>query len=199
MGLGCSWQEGIRGWWPWAGHSAEPQERVWPLSLSDYDSLRGASLLAFSFLSGKFFFLKNIYLFIYLAALGLSCGTRDLVPWPGIEPGTLALGARSLNHWTTRESTCLGNSYDQLFLFLAVALRQFITELLVDINILSCTCRHNQWQLKFSTMENITHLPQFMFFEREIPLRSVIRITWLEVRGLPSSIPRKPRSTQRVP
>ena len=49
------------------------------------------------------FFLKNIYLFIYLAALGLSdnlwdlfdCGTRDLVPWPGIELEPLALGAQS--------------------------------------------------------------------------------------------------------
>ena len=44
-----------------------------------------------------------IYLFIYLAALGLSCGMRDLVPWPGIESGPPALGAQSLSHWTTRE------------------------------------------------------------------------------------------------
>ena len=28
---------------------------------------------------------------------------RDLVPWPWIEPGPPALGAWSLNHWTTRE------------------------------------------------------------------------------------------------
>ena len=27
----------------------------------------------------------------------------DLVPQPGIEPGSPALGARSLTHWTTRE------------------------------------------------------------------------------------------------
>ena len=27
----------------------------------------------------------------------------DLVPWPGIEPGSPALGAQSLSHWTTRE------------------------------------------------------------------------------------------------
>ena len=52
----------------------------------------------------------KFYLFIYLAAPGLtcsvralSCGIRDLVPWPGIEPGPPALGAWSLNHWTTRE------------------------------------------------------------------------------------------------
>ena len=33
----------------------------------------------------------------------LNCGTWDLVPWPGIEPGLLALGAWNLSHWTTRE------------------------------------------------------------------------------------------------
>ena len=32
-----------------------------------------------------------------------SCGMWDLLPWPGIEPGPPALGARSLSHWTTRE------------------------------------------------------------------------------------------------
>ena len=55
-----------------------------------------------------FFFIVSlfIYLFIfifYLAALGLSCSMRDLVPWPGIEPGPPALGAQSPSHWTTRE------------------------------------------------------------------------------------------------
>ena len=37
----------------------------------------------------------------------LSWGTQDLVPWPGIEPGpppSLALGAQSLRHWSTREA-----------------------------------------------------------------------------------------------
>jgi len=32
----------------------------------------------------------------------LSCGMWDLVPWPEIEPMPPALGAQSLNHWTTR-------------------------------------------------------------------------------------------------
>ena len=45
-------------------------------------------------------FLK--YLFI-LAAVGLSCSMQDLVPPPGIEPGTPALGMQSLSHWTTRD------------------------------------------------------------------------------------------------
>ena len=33
----------------------------------------------------------------------LSCGMWDLVSWPGIKPGPLALEAQSLSHWTTRE------------------------------------------------------------------------------------------------
>ena len=32
-----------------------------------------------------------------------SCGMRDLVPSPGIEPGPPALGAQCLSHWNTRE------------------------------------------------------------------------------------------------
>ena len=35
--------------------------------------------------------------------MGLSCNMQDLVPPPGIEPGTPALGMQSLSHWTTRE------------------------------------------------------------------------------------------------
>ena len=47
-------------------------------------------------------FLK--YLFIYLAASSLRCDMWDLVPWPGIEPRTPALGAQRLRHWTIREA-----------------------------------------------------------------------------------------------
>ena len=70
-----------------------------------------------------FFITLNIYLFIYLAALGLSCGMRALgcsmfscsiralscgmhvgsSSLPGIEPGPPVLGAWHLNHWATRE------------------------------------------------------------------------------------------------
>ena len=55
-------------------------------------------------------FQKNIYLFIYLAMLGLICcrgtlcfGLLDLVPWPGVKPRPPSLGAQGLSHWTTRE------------------------------------------------------------------------------------------------
>ena len=37
----------------------------------------------------------------------LSWGLWDLVPWLGVEPGPPALGAQSLNHWTTREVTTI--------------------------------------------------------------------------------------------
>ena len=33
----------------------------------------------------------------------LSCRMWDLVLWPGIEPGSPALGTQSVNHWTTRK------------------------------------------------------------------------------------------------
>ena len=43
------------------------------------------------------------YLFICLAAPGLSCNTWVLVPWSEMESRLPALGARSLSHWTTKE------------------------------------------------------------------------------------------------
>ena len=39
--------------------------------------------------------------FIYLAAPVLSCPMWDVVPWPGIEPRSPALGVQSPSHWTT--------------------------------------------------------------------------------------------------
>ena len=33
----------------------------------------------------------------------LSCSIRNLIPWPGIQTGPLALGAWSLSHWAIRE------------------------------------------------------------------------------------------------
>ena len=29
---------------------------------------------------------------------------RDLIPWPGVEPGPLSSGVQSLTHWTTMEA-----------------------------------------------------------------------------------------------
>ena len=55
------------------------------------------------------FFLSFFKIVIYLAAPSLSWGMQDLVPRPGIESGLPALGAQSLNYWTTREVPVLGS------------------------------------------------------------------------------------------
>ena len=47
--------------------------------------------------------LLHPYLFIYLAALSLTCGMWDLVTRPGIRPRPPALGVQSPSPWTTRE------------------------------------------------------------------------------------------------
>ena len=56
----------------------------------------------------KFIF---IYLLMWLYwVLSMMCGIFScsmcyLVPWPGVEPGSSALGAWSLSHWSTKEDT----------------------------------------------------------------------------------------------
>ena len=103
---------------------AEPLQSHWTIALKSTSHHYLCPATALSFYSS---FLKKNYLFIWLywflvVALGifdlwsslqhaesllsmqtLSCGTWDLVLWPGIESRPPALGAQSLNHWTTRE------------------------------------------------------------------------------------------------
>ena len=45
-----------------------------------------------------FFFLSLFYFFLDIS---WACGT--LIPWPGIEPGSLAMKVQNPNHWTTQE------------------------------------------------------------------------------------------------
>ena len=72
----------------------------------------------FSYKSRVALFILKTYLLIWLcqvlvAVCGIfSCGTWDLVPWPGIEPGPAALGTQSLSPWTMRKSP-------QMFYFLS--------------------------------------------------------------------------------
>ena len=56
-----------------------------------------------------FILLKSIYFMylFYLAALALSCSMWDLVPWLGIKPRALALGAQSLATGPPGKSTLL--------------------------------------------------------------------------------------------
>ena len=70
------------------------------------------SCMFFLFLSFFFFNLFTWLCQVVIAAcwffscgMGtLSWGTWHLVPWPGIEPSSPALGGQSLSHWTIRES-----------------------------------------------------------------------------------------------
>ena len=62
-----------------------------------------------------FLFVCFKYLFIWLHQ-GHSCSMWDLVPWPGIELRFPALGAWSLDHWTTREVPTVSLFIDLLLL-----------------------------------------------------------------------------------
>ena len=73
-----------------------------------------------SLISLSFYFII-INLFIHLAALGLSGGTRDLVPWLGIEPGPPALGVRNFSHWNTREVSLWAFFFITINLFIHLA------------------------------------------------------------------------------
>ena len=54
-----------------------------------------------------FFFFNLAMLDLSFSTQDLSCSMWGLVPQPGIEPRPPALGAQSLNHWTTKEVTGL--------------------------------------------------------------------------------------------
>ena len=88
-------------------------------------------------------------MFIYLVAQVylFGCGMWDLVPWPGIEPGSPALGAQSLSHWTTREVPGLLSFFFRLRRFSASVTSQCDLETLMNMNHSSSVC----------------HLPQIVF------------------------------------
>ena len=55
----------------------------------------------------------GIFFFLVMACRIFSCSMWDLliVPWQGMVLRPPALGAWSLNHWTTRKVSCLASSY----------------------------------------------------------------------------------------
>ena len=61
---------------------------------------------------------RDWYLFLFfwnLAMLGICCGMWDLVPWPGIKPGSPALGAQSHSPWITGEVSGTGILNDHVY------------------------------------------------------------------------------------
>ena len=92
----------------------------WILQSREYNQLRKRAQFISDLQGGHkgcssgqhFFFLPVAAWVIFLVAAcrifccgmwNLSCRKWGLVPWPGIEPGPVALGTWSLSHWTTRE------------------------------------------------------------------------------------------------
>ena len=57
----------------------------------------------------KYYFILNCFLLIFFSLHRRVC--RILVPQPGIKPVSLALGARSLHHWTPRENSSIIFTY----------------------------------------------------------------------------------------
>ena len=66
--------------------------------------------------------------------LGLSCNMWDLVPWPGNEPGSPALGMGSLSHWTVRVPFCELKPRDTLSDIIHMVV------LIVSSDTVSCLC-----------------------------------------------------------
>ena len=66
------------------------------------------------------------YLFIYLAVLGLSCGTKDLVSCTRTEPGPPELEAWSESYGLDHQASSffkLGDFYPPIFMFIHSILR----------------------------------------------------------------------------
>lgn len=94
-------------------------------------------------------FLRSLLFFFFLSVPPTACGI--LVPQPGIEPKSLVVEARSLNHWTTRKEVSLSLFF--LYSFLA----QVITNL----------C-HNHPQ-EFTSCSNGRLSPWALPLETDIP------------------------------
>ena len=96
----------------WTAVYGVTESRTWLKRLSSSSNrlymFSGSQILAHSYNSPRWLMLSlsstfYLFLFIYLAALGLCCGMWDLIPQPGIEPRPPALAVWSLSHWISRE------------------------------------------------------------------------------------------------
>ena len=60
----------------------------------------------------SFIYFVDLFFNIYLAALDLSCGMWDLVPWPGIKPGSLGIAEISESQPLDHEGRPRSQFYD---------------------------------------------------------------------------------------
>ena len=130
-----------------------------------------------------------MYLFIYLAAPGLSCGMWDLVPWRGIEPGPPALGAGSLSHWTTREVP--GSSFVDL---IWLGSNSISVSKLSKLNKFADTQKNHIVSIKFKSVLhkftrhiNVSNKSSFKFLLKLIYVRKLCEIIFMVLWKVSSS------------
>ena len=80
---------------------------------------------------------------VFIAACGIfSCGLWDLVPLPGIEPGSLHWEHGVFSHWTTRENLLLlsfnnyqfvANLVSAIFPFSLLGILQIILKQILEL------------------------------------------------------------------
>ena len=96
----------------WHISSVQQQAVAWAFALKLL--IIPGNLVYALFLESMFHFLKYLFIWQHKSLVAvceifncsrqtLSCSKWDLVPWPGIEPMSPALGAWILSHWTTRK------------------------------------------------------------------------------------------------
>ena len=85
--------------------------------------------------SSSYLFIFSICLFIWLCRVflvacrifDLCCGMWDLVLWPGIKPGSPALGTWCLSHWTTRKFASLSRFIPRYFILFDVMVNEIVS------------------------------------------------------------------------
>ena len=104
----------------------------------------------------------------------LWCGLWDLVPWGGLNPDALYLGAWSLSHWTNREGPALLHfnlefTYFQMWkIFRSISSVELLSH--VWLSVTSWTATH-QASLRIAKSWNLL---KFLFFASVMPSNHLI-------------------------
>ena len=76
---------------------------------------------------GLLHYKQILYCMSYREVPELSCGMWDLVLWPGIKPGSPALGTWCLSHWTTRKFASLSRFIPRYFILFDVMVNEIVS------------------------------------------------------------------------
>ena len=89
---------------------------IWVLPVSTYTSFFPWKIFTYLFIWPCWLLVEAYGVFSW-SMWTLSCRMRDLIPWPGMEPGPSVLGAQSLGPWTSREVSSICTSCGPVMLF----------------------------------------------------------------------------------